>query len=355
MSLKITHQDSLFLEHIIANGVAKDVHYVVKQTPFTIKLSVPKSSSLTFTNAALDCQLLYDLEEVTPVTSVKSNVLDFTSRPSHDGHSCSVDFRVRALTTQHHNTLFLIRITLKRNDDYFEVLSNPIHSCSKQEQIRRKQSSEDESDVIGNHPRSTKRARSDEIRDKLADIQETLQRLVNADQSSCHDPSHDASSADNDPSSCGVPYSRGGNRRRPDDSSKSDSKPCLDVALKQLVMAYEREDPSSRPTKVRKVLSSLSPNRKQLMAEIGFVLSFEDAECDRLLEANEPFNLPPPSASSSSNTRSSSSLLSSSSSSLYPRTTNDTSLYFNQVFDDSTKMFDETVTDTNTSNDIMYY
>jgi len=83
------HQDSLFTEPESRNGLTKYVHYVIKNTPFCVRLSVA-GTRINFTNSSLHCSLLYDfdhLDDLKPVDAVKGQSLDYVMQPDASGIS----------------------------------------------------------------------------------------------------------------------------------------------------------------------------------------------------------------------------------------------------------------------------
>lgn len=243
MALIIEDQAYLYLETVVKNSESKDVHYIVKQTPFNIRFGLQGRTSLNFKTCALSCTLLYDLPARKPVDAIGGKPLDYVCHPSLDGKSCVVEFRVKVLTTQHQNNLFVINVVLEgSNGDRLAVDTHPIKSVSKPEQIRRKLSmqniGEDEQPVS-----SKKRARGEEVLSTLEALRigqqqqtELIMLLLHQQQAAVG------------PSAYSSPI------------------PSVTEALAVLVRAVEAESPSERPLKIRKTAMSF-PRKDQLILE----------------------------------------------------------------------------------------
>jgi len=176
--------------------------------------------------------------------------------PSADGKTCSVQVRIRVLSTQHHGSHFIIRFRLAERGVALEVNSQPIKTTSKLDPIRRKiaEQSGVQAPVVEVKTK-TKRARSDQLLESLEEIKET-QREQNRMLSSLF-----YNMATMNPSG----QSGFGN------VSNSNAQ-TLESALERLLVAYNSIDASERPYKLRHVVSSL-PEYQEMLYEVGSVLS----------------------------------------------------------------------------------
>jgi len=267
MSLQIQQQDSLFVENQSRNGQVQQVHYVVKNTPFHIKLSVAGASSLNFNTSLLSCTLCYDLPDRKEVEGVKGLPVDYLMHPSADGRSSSVQVRIRVLSTQHHGSHFIIRFRLTEKGVSCETNSQPIKTTSKLDPIRRKiaesnlSSGGKDQTVAPAEPKTTKtkRARSDQLLESLDEIKETqreqnqmlstlfynIQTMTNSTAQNLYSP-----------------------------TPKATGSISLESALERLLVAYNSIDPNERPYKLRHVVSSIAEKEYQeMLYEVGSVLS----------------------------------------------------------------------------------
>jgi len=260
MSLHLLEQSHLFLESVTKNGATKLIHYVVKQTPFCVKFGCTASSTaFNFKTCRLECELLYDLPQHKEVEAIAGKPLEYVCHPSPDGMSCTVDFRVKVLTTQHQNNFFLIRATLVGTDSRDEIYTHPIKSVSKPEQIRRRvsmqQTNEEETKpVISAAQSSKKRARSEELLTTLEEMKEMQKHQSELLTLLLHRSVQ--------------------TENRPATSTFED-------ALTGLLRAYESQAPCDRPAKLRKVLCSLPAQDLSVLSDIGKILTEMKPEVQR--------------------------------------------------------------------------
>jgi len=145
MQLIVSKQDSLYLEKLVKNGAQKEVHYVVKNAPFTIQYKIEnfdEKSAYNFHKSKIECQLLYDVKPPRPVDYVNKKPMDYVIHSNERGDECTVEFRIKVLTTQLEGSLFLIKATLwnskDNKKDSIECLSKCVKTVSKPEQVRKK-------------------------------------------------------------------------------------------------------------------------------------------------------------------------------------------------------------------------
>jgi hypothetical protein len=175
--LVIAEQTCLLEEKFSKNGVQKNVHVVVKNTPFTITLVLldkQVNPMINFNNFTADVQLVYDCPTLKEVDFVKLKPMDFKLKPNEDGDQLSVEIRIKVLTSQLEDMFFRVRIalvdpqTMQEVSPLFTVLSHPIRVVSKPDQVKKK-------------IKKRKRAPTDNLMDTLARIeaqQKEQQRLL---------------------------------------------------------------------------------------------------------------------------------------------------------------------------------
>jgi hypothetical protein len=83
--LIITEQTCLLEEKFSKNGVQKNVHVVVKNTPFTITVVSLDKQAINFTQFSADVQLVYDCPTLKEVDFVKLKPMEFKLKPSEEG------------------------------------------------------------------------------------------------------------------------------------------------------------------------------------------------------------------------------------------------------------------------------
>jgi len=266
--MNITEQSFLFKESLSKNNVQKEVHFIVKRTPFSVKLALSSDSPLTFTNTPLECFLQYDSDSKKEVEAPNTKPLEWVVRPTSSGRAATVEFRINVLTTQHQNNLFVILIRLAKSSHVLEVTTKPIKSVSKPEQVRRRVSLHQaeeptsvaaQSAVIGACS-SKKRARSEELLESLAIIQHKQQQqtemlaLLLANQTKVQMQTPFVTSF--------VPP-----------CTPAPALPSFEVALQNLIDVYSQEAESTRPAKLRKVAQSLTPQKRTLLNDICQVMN----------------------------------------------------------------------------------
>jgi len=139
--LQVISQSSLAENKINKNGTQKTIFVVVKNIGFTIDLglSVPMQD-LDFRKMTIDAALLYDSEIEKMVDFVRIKPLDFKCRPSDNGSKCTVDLRIKVLTSQLEDMFFRIRfraldLLTKSVYPHLVAYSGPIKVISKPDQI----------------------------------------------------------------------------------------------------------------------------------------------------------------------------------------------------------------------------
>jgi len=216
---------------------------------------VASSSSLNFNTSLLSCALCYDLPDRKEVEGVKGLPVDYLMHPSNDGKTCSVQLRIRVLSTQHHGYHFILRFRLAEKGVAIEANSQPIRTTSKLDPIRRKIAEQTGQVVVTSEPKTkTKRARSDQLLESLEEIKETQReqsRLI---------------------SSLFFNLSAMSQPQMVNSSLKSQI--SLESALERLLVAYNSIDVHERPLKLRHIVSSIPAKEYQeMLHEVGSVLS----------------------------------------------------------------------------------
>jgi hypothetical protein len=75
--LLITRQESMYCESNLRNGEKKDLHYVVKNTTFSIHFSIENMPlGINFKNSRVGCKLIYDLKSRKEVDFISSKPLE---------------------------------------------------------------------------------------------------------------------------------------------------------------------------------------------------------------------------------------------------------------------------------------
>eukprot|EP01089_Gocevia_fonbrunei_P022569 TRINITY_DN9168_c0_g1_i3.p1 TRINITY_DN9168_c0_g1~~TRINITY_DN9168_c0_g1_i3.p1 ORF type:complete len:167 (-),score=10.75 TRINITY_DN9168_c0_g1_i3:8-508(-) len=139
--LRLLRQTSTTQETISKNGLQKNVHVVVKNTPFVIELCLTQSlivnnQVVDLRQLGLDVQLLYDCDGLKPVNYVRAKPCEYKLAVNERGDQASLTTRIKVLTSQHEDMLFRVRVFLiepksKREfDPTFDMVSEPIKAVS---------------------------------------------------------------------------------------------------------------------------------------------------------------------------------------------------------------------------------
>jgi hypothetical protein len=239
--MELLTQAYLFRETTLANGLSYRVNYIVRKTPFEIILGGPSS----FSSQKLDCSLLYHQTNKL-VDANNGPAMDYVCSPldSSTHHTCAVSFRINVLSTQHSNSLFVIRFQFGHE----VVFSEPIRSVSKPEQIRKKIAQCDPADysVDDTKPSTKKRARSEELLETLATIQQEQQEQTALISSLL--------------------------AQKPTANNNYNRPASLEDSLKSLIANFEDEEVEQRPTKIGRFITSLDDDTKKVLANLGHFL-----------------------------------------------------------------------------------
>jgi len=142
--LYLVNQTSLLDEKYSKNGIQKNLHVVVKNTPFTFNLSLGGiSEQVNFHRFQLEAILLYDFDEPKEVDFVRLKPLEYRSQANDSGDTCSVEMRIKVLSSQLEDMFFRIRFTAydsvtRSSSPTLVVYSEPIKVISKPDQIVKK-------------------------------------------------------------------------------------------------------------------------------------------------------------------------------------------------------------------------
>jgi len=180
----------------------------------------------------------------------------------NDGKNCSIQLRVRVLSTQHHGSNFLLKFRLSEGDKIIETFSQPIKTHSKLDPIRRKIAEQTGAKVATTDKK--KRARSDELLETLEEIKETQSEQSRMISSLLM-------ALPIIPENRALPNSE----LKPTAKLEPKIEPLsLEDAIERLLEAYHKIEEDERPHKLRRIVSSLpTSGHQQTLHEVGYVLS----------------------------------------------------------------------------------
>eukprot|EP01133_Synstelium_polycarpum_P004352 gene4352-5082_t len=89
-------------------SLIKQVHVVVKNTPFGITLHSNDVSRINFHNYVIKATLLYDCDPPKPVDFIHQEPLQYVATVSDEGEEVVVDIKMSILSSQHQGSLFIV-------------------------------------------------------------------------------------------------------------------------------------------------------------------------------------------------------------------------------------------------------
>lgn len=288
-----THADEL----VSRGGIQKNIHVVVKNSPFSFTLGVTNANAcrIDLNQIAFEGHLVYDCEGEKEVDFVKVKPVEFKFTPSEAGDRLECEVRIKVLTSQHEDMLFKVKIQgfhpLTRTElSGMSIVSSAIKVISKPEQLKKNKSaiSPTPSGVPAPLPvsNSKKRSATEMLAETVARIeakQEEQQRLItrllqqqtetsqviekkqrlNDSFSSVTSTSWDHLSADLTPSSISsISHS-------PQSLSSPDGLlPNFEEAFLNLVRSYNIMTPEEKAEVIRKLIRNLPPREVERLSEL---------------------------------------------------------------------------------------
>lgn len=162
--LVILKQQAAAEERFAKNGIQKNVHVVVKNSPFVVQVGQNPQAQLPhfdLSRVAFECSLVYDTDVPDPQLSnqpakyvdfVRVKPMEFKAVPTERGDQVSVELRIKVLTSQHEDMFF--RVLIQGLDPItrtpitnLRIYTEPIKVISKPEQIKRRLAEDTVSDT----------------------------------------------------------------------------------------------------------------------------------------------------------------------------------------------------------------
>eukprot|EP00028_Trichosphaerium_sp_Am-I-7-wt_P003200 CAMPEP_0168518954 /NCGR_PEP_ID=MMETSP0405-20121227/7028_1 /TAXON_ID=498012 /ORGANISM="Trichosphaerium sp, Strain Am-I-7 wt" /LENGTH=322 /DNA_ID=CAMNT_0008539401 /DNA_START=10 /DNA_END=978 /DNA_ORIENTATION=+ len=262
-SLQIKAYHAPHTETYAKNGVSERLVYVVRNTAFSVNVCfVPL---LSMAHSTLNLELFDENLREIPLVS---NPLQYTSRLTNDRTEAIVNVKLNVLSSQF-KTNFVIRVTCTDpSGASTSTTTCPIKSVSKQQVIRRRKL--EISATTPKPQRGLKRARGEDIFDALQQIREQLNSQsqlltrVLEKPSTTQTPTTSTSSSSyfadfpdlNSFALGDFPTAPNTPESATSHSSSSTPFDSFESAFSNLLAAYQRLPVSSRPVKMRKVVST---------------------------------------------------------------------------------------------------
>jgi len=250
-SLQIVEQTSLGAEIFSRDGDQKNVHVVVKNSAFYLKvLFVNPSNDYNFHTVKVDPVLIYDCPRERIVDFVKHKPLEHKIQ-SHQGTELSVEIKIKVLSSQLEDMLFRIKLMCYDADTLQPIpklyaVSQPIRVVSKPEQVLKK---------------STKRAPKRTLAERMADCLSTIAEQQRAQEELLKTLLEAKASEQSEQSTNEEPSPK---------STSPLAPPTLESAFENLYQVWCRSAGSSseRAAKLRRVTKQLNSNEVGVLGEM---------------------------------------------------------------------------------------
>jgi len=274
-SLIILEQSSLSEDKFSKNGELKNVHVVVKNNPFFVRLGLESNDPLVdldFDMVSVDVQLCYDCDGDRVVDYVRTKPFEYRGIVNEHSDKMTLEVRIKILSSHLEDMLFKLRIRAVDNLTREEIpslcaMSQPIKVVSKPEQVTRLKRT-----LTGKKTPRVKKPSTNEL------MLETLKRIEQQQQEHQSLLQHITQSGSNlllD--TCKVSLGK----RITQTSS-------LESALENLIKAYKDTPFEERPTKIRKFVQNTSDT--EILTELSDQLQYSvSGESKRMstLDADE--------------------------------------------------------------------
>jgi len=144
--IAILKQTSPFEERVTRNGIQRDIHVVIKNSPFVVQIGLGRHCELDLNHIAFEAVLLYDTDGEKGVDFVKLKPIEYKCIPNESGDQVSIELRIKVLTSQHEDMFFKVKIqgtdpVSKQEIPNLKAITAPIKVISKPEQLKKRQPS----------------------------------------------------------------------------------------------------------------------------------------------------------------------------------------------------------------------
>lgn len=271
MQLNIVKQNSLLEEICSKNGRTETVHNTVKNMPFTIVVGSP---GVDLTKGNLEARLIYNSADWKEVPFLAKAPLEYFTHFNASGDEVTIEFRIKVLSSQLENSTFLIKVSVKHDAKNAEVVSAPIRSVSKVQQIQRKKDAIQNNvvpttpsiDQLKKRKRSRAVAEDEDSSSSSTEVMEMLQQIRET-QLLQLEMMERASSMTHVPLIPKLEF----DSSMEEDSCPSPRTPSLEDAFRTFIAAYRATSASERPSKLRRLLESsdVSQATSELVVNLG--------------------------------------------------------------------------------------
>eukprot|EP01133_Synstelium_polycarpum_P013900 gene13900-16400_t len=138
--IEISEQECISVESVILNNRNSNVHIVVKNTSFVLKIRSLDLNVINFSNSHVKAGLYYANEPMKEVSFIQTPPITYVGSSCQDGEIFSMDIKISILSSQHQGNLFyvMLNVTDAKNTTAGHVyLSHPIRVVSKVDHIKK--------------------------------------------------------------------------------------------------------------------------------------------------------------------------------------------------------------------------
>jgi len=280
-------------EKFTKNGIVQTAHVVIKNTPFMLQLgllnNVLFNHVFNFNQFTLEAKLLYDTEGEKEVDFVKVKPLDFKTHLSERGEQCTMEARIKVLSSQHEDLFFRIKVIAldARTGQEFcpslFVLSQPIKVISKPEKVIKSNSQKKRNftDMLLETVQKLEKQQKEQQQQitKLFELQKQI--TTTKPQKKEEAPAPVPATV---PSSTALPPAKEA-KKCGEFTTKDNS--CLDFeqAFKKLIDSYTSLPADEKSSKIRKVVRNLTPSDTEALNQLIDLVGSEGLQ-------REPIDLP---------------------------------------------------------------
>jgi len=248
--LVILEHTSQAEEKYVRNGEQKNVHVVVKNTPFFIRVGFSQAvpGNLDFNNITLEAQLMYDCDGDRFVDFVRNKPIEYKGTINESADMMTLEIRLKKLSSHLEDMFFKIRIKgidalSKEPIPSLSISTHPIKVVSKPEQVARIKEGQ-----TGKAP-APKRAKKRSLNELMYETMQKIEKQQIEQQTLLQQI-------------CTTQVTT------PEAKKPKLEETSLESALRQLLSAYQNTDHSQRPMKIRKLIRNATTRNVDTLSEL---------------------------------------------------------------------------------------
>ncbi|EFA86775.1 putative transcriptional regulator [Heterostelium album PN500] len=138
--LEIVEQECISVENVILNNRNSNVHIVVKNTSFVLKIRSLDLSAINFTSCHVKAGLYYANEPMKEVSFIQTPPITYVGSSCPAGEYFTIDIKISILSSQHQGNMFYVMLHAidsgNKNASHY-YLSHPIRVVSKVDHIKK--------------------------------------------------------------------------------------------------------------------------------------------------------------------------------------------------------------------------